>query len=636
MSGIEHAHAWREEFLGLRALPRPDATIPDGLWPELIVQGWERIHNHAVSPDGTRVAFYWDRDGASDLWVMALEGRAAPARAFSRRLTLNRAHVNWWEDEPPVWSPDGQWLVYGAYQDEVSHLFVVSSEGNAPRQLTELHADAAEPALSPDGRHIVFSTQKGDTSQIASVPFEGGWVFGLTLSGDECSSPVWSPDGNRIVFSATPQHGRKQNDLFLLPIANGQPARQPIRLTPDDNVECWYPSFSPSGDCIALLSNESGYDEIWTMAADGTGLRQLTRFGMDVEEFAWSPDGSRIIALVNQQACDALYVVDPHTHQAQRVSCPPGNYSGPQWLRGQNAIVVGFDAPDTPPALYLCDVDSGAMTQLTCTYAAALAHGPYVMPQQIEYVSKDGWRIPAVLYLPEGDGAEPALRPAIVYPHGGPNVHYDLCWDPIRQYFVAKGYVVLCPNYRGSTGYGRHFKLGNVMNWGVGDLNDCLWATDYLVDFCRVDPKRMAIWGQSYGGYLTLLALTKDIQHRFRCGVSLYGDSHLKTSWASGDYSGRQDVEWQMGHPSQNAQRYEDASPINFIHNLKAPLLFMHGENDQRVPYSESEQLLTALKQANKTFEFCAYPAESHGFVHPPSALDSLLRIERFLDWWLI
>lgn len=631
-SMVQSAADVREEFHGQRAHAQPDAHIPESLWPELVVEGWERVHNHAISPDGTQLAFYWDRGSYSDLWVLSLADRS-----FPRRLSLNRPHVNWWEDEPPVWSPDGRWLVYGTYRENVSHLFVVASQGSAPRQLTELHADAAEAAFSPDGRQIAFSTQKGDVSQIAMVPFDGGWVFGMTLSGDECSAPVWSPDGHYIVFSASPQRGRKQNDIYLLPVVDHRPAGDPVRLTPDDNVECWYPICSPDGTCIALLSNESGFDEIWCMAPDGTRLQQLSRLRLDVEEFAWSPDGARLIALVNQQACDALYVIDAGTGHVQRVPCPPGNYSGPQWVRGQNAVVVGYDSPTLPPALYLCDVESGQLTQLTGSYAAALTHADYVMPTQVEYLSKDGWRIPALLYTPDNDTAlRNGRRPAIVYPHGGPNVHYDLCWDPVRQYFAAKGYVVICPNYRGSTGYGRHFKEGNLLNWGVGDLNDCLWASQYLIEQAKVDPKRIAVWGQSYGGYLALLALAKDHQHRFKCGVCLYGDSHLKTSWATGDHSGRQDLEWQMGHPGQNAARYEDSSPINFVQNIQAPLLLMHGEQDQRVAYSESEQLITALRREGKTFEFCAYPDEAHGLIYSANALDALLRIERFLDWWLI
>ncbi len=632
----QHTSTPRDEHFGMRALARPDAHIPEHLWPELIVEGWERIHNHTVSPDGKRVAFYWDRGSVSDLWVMDI-GQVG----FPQRLTLNRPHVNWWEDEPATWSPDGAWLVYGAYGDDtVSNLYVISGHGSAPRQLTELSEDAAEPTFSPDGRFIAFSTQKGDTSQIALVPFEGGWVNGLTALSDECTTPVWSPDGMHIIYSASPPHGRKQNDVFALAMTQGAANGTPVRLTPDDNVECWSPAFSPSGDRIAMQCNYSGYDELWLMAADGSRQYQLSRLGLDIEEFAWSPDGTRLIAIANKQACDFLFVINAQTGAAHAINCPRGNYSGAQWLAGREAehddVLVGFDAPDSPPALYVCEVNTGAMTQLTNTCAAALRHASFVTPQHVEYVSKDGWMIPAFLYQPEGDCDDKRGWPAIVYPHGGPNVHYDLSWDPIRQYFVAKGYAIICPNFRGSTGYGRKFKEGNVYNWGVGDLNDCLFAADYLIQHANVDRQRIGIWGQSYGGYLSLLALTKDMQHRFKCGVCLYGDSHLKTSWATGDHAGRLDLDWQMGHPGVDSERFEASSPLNFVRNLRAPLLVLHGEQDQRVAFSESLQLVAVLKREGKTFEFHSYPDEAHGFAKAENALDALLRIERFLDWWLV
>jgi dipeptidyl aminopeptidase/acylaminoacyl peptidase len=624
--------ALRDAHFGLRARHRPDVRRPDGLWPELVVGGWDRVHNHAVSPDGKRVAFLWDRDGHSDLWVLPLD-----RDGFPKRLTLNRPHVNWWEDEPPAWSPDSQWVVYGSYnEDGVSNLHIVSGNGGPARQLTDLNADAAEPCFSPDGQFIVFSTHQGDSSQIAMVPFDGGWVIGLTFSDDECTSPVWSPDGTRVVYSASPQHGRRQNDLYVIAIESGSAHGASRRLTPDDNVECWSPAFSADGARVALLSNRSGFDELWMMASDGTRLTQLTQLGRDIEEFIWLADGGRLAAIVNHDACDTLYVVDAATGATRQVNCPPGNYSVLQRCAHPDALIVNYDAPASAPAMYRIDLRSGAMTALTNACAAALDHAPFVSPQHVHYESGDGWDIPALLYTPPGGVDDPRGWPAIVYPHGGPNVHYDLSWDPVRQFFVAKGYVVICPNFRGSTGYGRHFKEGNLNAWGVGDLADCLAAADFLGGDSRIDRARMAIWGQSYGGYLTQLALMKDQRYRFKCGVCLFGDSHLKTSWASGDHSGRQDLEWQMGAPGENSARYEASSPLNFVRDLRAPLLILHGELDQRVAVSESHQLVEALMREHKTFEFHAYPEEGHGFARVANALDAVLRIERFLDWWLM
>ena len=618
-----------EDHNGIQSLPLPDAEPPEGLWPELIVNGWERVHNHAVSPDGTRVAFYWDRNGYSDLWVVDLD-----RCTFPQRLTFNRPFVNWWEDEPPVWSPDSRWLLYGHYDDDVSNLYLVAAEGSRPRALTELHSDAAEPAFSPDGKHIVFCTYKDGATQIATVPFDGGWVFGLTQGDLECSSPCWSPDGSRIVYHASPQHTVKQAGVFAIPPDGGEPNR----LTPVDGAEYWAPAFSPDGKLIALLSNRSGYDELWLMAPDGSGLQQLSRLQQDIEDYAWSPDGSQIVAISSARGNDQLHIIDVCDQQTREMPAQAGNYMMPRWIKGRDAFVVGYDSPNTPPELYVLDLNAsvGDMQALFSTCAPALRNYPFVTPRYIEYTSFDGWLIPSFIYWPSAPPPDSRGYAAIVYPHGGPTAEYDLHWDPVRQYFVAKGYVVLCPNFRGSTGYGRLFKEANLFNWGVGDLKDCLHGADRLADEVNIDRARIAIWGQSYGGYLTQLALCKDADYRFRCGVALYGDSHLKTSWALGDHSGRQDVEWQMGMPGPNRARYEAASPLNDVERIRAPLLLLHGERDWRVSVQESRQMAEALKRAHKTFEYVTFPDEAHGFAHPANALDALLRIERFLDWHLL
>ena len=616
-----------EDYNGVRSLPLPDAQPPEGLWPELVVNGWERVHNHAVSPDGARAAFYWDRNGVSDLWVVRLD-----EVAFPQQLTFNRPHVNWWEDEPPAWSPDSRWLVYGVYDEDVSNLYVVSADGSMPRALTELHYDAAEPSFSPDGMRIAFCTHKGGATQIATVPFEGGWVFGLTHGDQECSSPVFSPDGQRIVYHASTQHALKQTGVYILTATGGDAAR----LTPAGGADYWAPTFSPDGSLIALLSNRSGYDELWLMAADGNHLRQLSKLQQDIEDYAWSPDGERIVAISSDRGNDRLHVVRVADGAVECVAARSGNYSSPRWVNGRDAVVVGYDAPDTPPNLYVFDLGASAMHPLAGTCAPALRRYPFVAPRFIEYTSFDGWLIPSFIYWPPEPPRDERGYPGIVYPHGGPTAEYDLHWDPVCQYFVAKGYVILCPNFRGSTGYGRTFKEGNLFNWGVGDLKDCLAGADVLATQSYVDRARLAVWGQSYGGYLAQLALCRDADYRFHCGIALYGDSHLKTSWALGDHSGRQDVEWQMGMPGPQRARYEASSPLNHVQNIRAPLLMIHGELDQRVHVSESRQMSEAMRRLNKTLEYVTYPDEAHGFAKPANALDALGRIERFLDWHLI
>ena len=149
------------------------------------------------------------------------------------------------------------------------------------------------------------------------------------------------------------------------------------------------------------------------------------------------------------------------------------------------------------------------------------------MPERVNYESYDGLKIPALLFKPhKPNGA------ALVHPHGGPSSLYSYEWDILMQYLVAKGYTVLAPNYRGSIGYGVDFEHANYGDWGKGDTQDCLYGAKFLRTLPGIDPARIAVFGGSYGGYLTVCCLSRDPEYLFACGITKYGDSNLITSWA--------------------------------------------------------------------------------------------------------
>ncbi|UCC89219.1 MAG: S9 family peptidase, partial [Anaerolineales bacterium] len=161
-------------------------------------------------------------------------------------------------------------------------------------------------------------------------------------------------------------------------------------------------------------------------------------------------------------------------------------------------------------------------------------------------------------------------------------------------------------------------------------------AADYLAGLDWVDSSRLGIYGASYGSYLAVLALARDPLYRYKCGVAKYGDGDILTSWAQGDRAGREDLERQMGHPSANPTGYRAGSPVYDVANIRAPLLIMHGERDARVHPKQSEQLVEALKRADKTFEYVVYEDEAHGFLRKDNVLHFCATLERFLDWYLL
>jgi dipeptidyl aminopeptidase/acylaminoacyl peptidase len=168
----------------------------------------------------------------------------------------------------------------------------------------------------------------------------------------------------------------------------------------------------------------------------------------------------------------------------------------------------------------------------------------------------------------------------------------------------------------------------------VGDTQDCLAAADVLAGQ-GLDPRRLAIYGASYGAFLAICCLAYDPQHRFACGVAKYGDCDMFTSWAQCDRSGRDDLYRMLGHPVENRQAYRAASPITDVAHIRAPLLIVHGLLDPYVPPLQSEELVEALRREGKTYEYKTYPDEEHGIFRVKNLQDYYARMERFLDWYL-
>jgi len=254
-----------------------------------------------------------------------------------------------------------------------------------------------------------------------------------------------------------------------------------------------------------------------------------------------------------------------------------------------------------------------------------------VVPETTSYPSFDGLEIPALLYRPnKNNGA------GVLWVHGGPNDQNTYIWDIFTQYLTAKGYTVLMPNYRGSTGYGIQFERSNYHDWGGGDMQDCLFGGTFLANQPGVRPGRIAIMGSSHGGYLTNCCLARDPQYRFACGISKFGDSNLLSSWAQCSRLLRLYTQIYLGHPSGYLPTYQRGSPVYDVVNVKKPLLILHGLLDDIVPPEASEEWVQALRQAGKTYEYKTYANEPHGFLHRKNALDAWARIERFLDWYLM
>ena len=269
--------------------------------------------------------------------------------------------------------------------------------------------------------------------------------------------------------------------------------------------------------------------------------------------------------------------------------------------------------------------------QLTSSLVGGVRSEDMVEPYLVHYPSKDGkWTISAFVYVPYNLPRNPE-HPAIVYVHGGPAAQTTNTFNRFVQYMANQGYIVIAPNYRGSTGYGKEFQQANLFDMGGGDLQDVLAAADWIKQTGYVDPKKLILMGGSYGGYLTMMGVTKapDV---WAAGVPIVPFVNWFTEIQHEDPILQQSDLATMGDLVKNKALYEDRSPINFVDQIKAPLYLLAGGNDPRCPKEEAQQVVEAIKKRGGVAEYKVYENEGHGFSKVENQIDAYKRVADFLQ----
>jgi dipeptidyl aminopeptidase/acylaminoacyl peptidase len=563
-----------------------------------------------ISPDGRWLAYSCNRSGRWELYELDLnDPDAAPhpvqpglGGSFSPRYSLDGKRLAWAMD------PSGA---------ESYHLLVLERASGALTDLTPDVPFALQPNLcwSPDGAQIALLADRDGCFEAYTIPSTGGPLAKVLAAEHPCWAAEWSPDGRWLAVEALA--GGLERNIFLVPLAGGEPARL------GGGINAWQPAWSPDGQRLAFCSDAPGQWRIGLLELESDQITWLPGGEGEYTHPVWSPDGRSIAATCGLGTSTALVVLHLDSSAETRRDVP-GVHAQPKFTPDDEDLLFAFDSAATPPGLWRLDIGTNQARLLTDALPAELSSG-LRHPESITYRGLDGTPVPALLFRPPQTPA-----PGLVVIHGGPDWHFENAWYPFWAHCASRGWAVLAPNYRGSTGYGRDWQSASRFDFGGVDTDDCAAGALYLSREGLANPGRIAVTGRSHGGFLTMSCLTRYPE------LWVAGSAAVPfLNWFTSHDRSRRDLQdWNienMGDPRENEARWRRASPYFFLGQVRAPVQFICGGHDPRCPAEDALEARDRLLALGQPVELEMYADEGHTFLKRENLLDSEQRRVDFL-----
>ena len=564
-----------------------------------------------------------------DIWIIPVSGGAP------RKIA---------EGSQPAVSPKGDLIAF-LKKDEI---WSVGPEENAkPAQLIHTKGQAGELRWSPDGARLAFVTTRTDHSFIGVYNVASKSLLYLDPSVDRDSNPAWSLDGKQIAFIRLPANSSR---IFFGP---QRTAAQPwsIRLADVDSGngrELWRAAEGPgsafhamvadnqlfwgAGDRIVFPWERTGWMHLYSISTHGDAPTPLNVSGdFEIEHVSMSADAKTVLFSSNQDDIDHrhLWRVTVLGENLTPITRGDGIEWSPTETSDGKAVVMLHSDAKNPARAAIITTNSAVRDLAPDSIPAEFPAASLVVPQQVILSAADGMRIHGQLFLPP-DSTPGEKHPAMIFFHGGSRRQMLLGWHymdyyhnayGMNQYLASLGYVVLSVNYRSGIGYGLNFREAiNYGASGASEFNDVLGAGLYLRTRPDVDPKRIGLWGGSYGGYLTALGLAR-ASDLFAAGVDFHG-VHDWSAFRGPDRTA-----------DEKAVRTAfESSPMASVSTWHSPVLLIHGDDDRNVPFSQTVMLVEALRKQNVQFDELIFPDEIHGFLTEKRWLEAYHAAADFLS----
>ncbi|WIG61424.1 MAG: peptidase S9, prolyl oligopeptidase active site region [Ktedonobacterales bacterium] len=585
----------------------------------------------SFSPDGKHLSFLTDITGVAEVWRVAVESPDTPPR-WPEQLTFRGERV-----ASATFAPNADMLLLEADTggSERTQLSLISADGTTVTPLSDLPDVIYQfGGWSPDGARICYASnardqryfdvyemdvatrasrvlaQQDGTNYASGYSHDGGIVLVLQMDSNVKSTLLAAETQTGLVWQATPDHA----DAHGLHVS---------------------PAFSADGKGIYLLSDQGR--QFMTLAYLDLATQTMTYLRDDpwnAEALALSDDGTRLALVTNENGHSRLELFDVSAGWDQRrnlyePSLRHGVIREVTWSRDGTRVAFTFDAAEDNPDVWIVDVVAQQAWQATHSARGGIPREAFIAPTLIHYPTFDGREIPAFLYLPRD--VSPRGLPVVVYVHGGPESQFRPSFNPVVQYLAGQGYAVLAPNVRGSSGYGYEYQSLDDVRLRMDSVADLRAAALWLAESGTADPKRIAVMGGSYGGFMVLAAVTT-YPDLWAAGVDIVGIANFVTFLENTGPWRRKLREPEYGSLENDRDFLESISPIRSVDKITAPLFVIHGVNDPRVPVGEAEQIVAALRARNVPVEYLRFDDEGHGLIKRANRLLAYPAVARFLD----
>ncbi|MBF0276692.1 MAG: S9 family peptidase [SAR324 cluster bacterium] len=622
-----------------------------GLWTSVFTP---QLLSGAVNMSEPR----WDRNSDSLVWLEQKDGQGTlmvcdDSGDSPRELTFGQ-------------NVRGK-IGYGGGNFCVSNGLVVfaGNEGKLFRQeiadgfctaITPGFGQSASPQISPNGKWIVFVYELDGENGLALVPTDGSrWPQKLVSGADFYFDPRWSPDGKLLSWICW-DHPNMPWDGSILQLttvsekalSQGQTGK--IRtIAGGKNISVLQPEFSPQGDKLAYLSDESGWYNLHLYDLESKKslplLEKKAEYGgptwvLGMRWYDWMPDGQELIAIKNERGFCILQCIDAKSGHAFSPEGFQKQYSYLESIhvssKGKIALLAAD--PGTPKRLLRVSIKKRvpAVQVLRRSANEQIPKSYISYPESVLPKNQKGQSVHGLFFPPKNPQFESGgLPPLIIQIHGGPTSQVFPFLNGEIQYFTSRGFAFLNLNYRGSSGYGREYRDLLKGQWGVVDVEDAVFVASHLVEQKRVDPERLVIKGGSAGGYTVLQAMVRHPDF-FCAGICSYGISNLFNLVKDTHKFELHYTDSLIGVLPEAMALFHERSPLFSADQIRHPLLLFQGEEDTVVPKNQAEAIIEALRQNGIPHEYHLFPGEGHGWRKQRTILRYFEEMSIFLEKYIV